>query len=187
MRINKKVKFSITTLWIIFSRSYDAYCTNQFTPDLSKEANPLVSVFGMTWAPLLLVLGLLSIYVIYCYYISVFKPKDLLPKEKGYSFSNISAYLYLGRKDNWYAVLYKLPKTIDRFNHYMGHVFTQALVFAGIVSTAMWLLINHSEFYRSVHSAALIYLILIVGSMVISYFWNRKKYEEYLAVFIAAK
>jgi hypothetical protein len=42
----KTLKFLIILLWILFSKSYDAYCTFQHTPDLSKEANPLVSLLG---------------------------------------------------------------------------------------------------------------------------------------------
>lgn len=64
--MTKKVKFTITTAWILLSRSYDAYCTNMLTPDLSKEANPLVTVFGVSsWTTLLIILGVLTIYVIY--------------------------------------------------------------------------------------------------------------------------
>ena len=80
--MNKKLKFALTTIWILFSRSYDAYCTNLLTPDLSKEANPLVTVVGVSsWTTLLIILGILTIYVIYAYFISVFRPMNLLPKE----------------------------------------------------------------------------------------------------------
>ncbi len=179
--MTKTTKFVATTLWILFSRSYDAYCTNQLTPDLSKEANPLVSVLGMTWAPLLLTIGLLTLYVIYTYYLTLFKPKNLLPNEKGYSFSSIAAYLYLGQKEHWTALLYKLPNSFSRFNHYMGHVLTRCLVFVGFVSTIMWLLINYTDYYKTVHSAPMIYGIILIGIGVITYRWNREQYEQYLA------
>ena len=179
--MNKKTKFTITTAWILFSRSYDAYCTNQLTPDLSKESNPLVSILGMTWTPLLITLGLLTIYLIYAYYISVFKPKDLLPTEKGYTFSEFIAFTYLGRKDNWTAIFYKFPKDINRFNHWMGHNLTQGLAFAGLVSTVMWLLINNTDYYKTIHSATLVYSILIFGCLAIIYNWNRTMFRKYLA------
>lgn len=57
--MNKTLKYSLTTAWIIFSRAYDAHCTAQLTPDLSKEANPLVTVVGIsTWTPLLAIISL---------------------------------------------------------------------------------------------------------------------------------
>ncbi|MDW8287372.1 MAG: hypothetical protein RMJ89_04825, partial [Flammeovirgaceae bacterium] len=83
MTINKKLKFAVTTIWILFSRSYDAYCTYLLTPDLSKESNPLVTVVGISsWTPLLIIISVLTIYAIYAYYVSVFKPISLLPTEK---------------------------------------------------------------------------------------------------------
>ena len=52
--MKKNLKFIFTTTWILLSRSYDAYCTNALTPDLSKEANPLVSIGGISsWTTLL--------------------------------------------------------------------------------------------------------------------------------------
>lgn len=179
--MTKKIKFTITTAWILFSRCYDAYCTNQLTPDLSKEGNPLVSVLGMTWTPLLITIGLLTLYLIYAYYISIFKPNNLLPKEKGYTFSEFITYAYLGHKDNWTAIFYKLPKDLNRFNHWMGHNLTRGLSFAGVVSTIMWLLINNSDYYKTIHSATLIYSILIIGCLAIIYIRNKTMFRKYLA------
>lgn len=179
--MTKATRFTLTTVWILFSRSFDAYCTNVHTPDLSHEANPLVSVFGLTWTPLLMILSALTLYVLYTFYLAVFKPKTLLPNEKGFSFSNIVAYTYHGRKDQWFSIFYKFPKDFSRFNHYMGHVLTRCLVFAGFVSTVMWLLINHTSFYKEVHSPALIYSIMVAGCAVITYQWSRAQYKLYLA------
>jgi hypothetical protein len=179
--MRKKTKFAAVTAWILLSRSYDAYCTNQLTPDLSKESNPLVSVFGMTWTPLLIVLSLLTVYTIYTYYIRVFKPKDLLPAEKGYTPGEVSAYTYLGRKDSWTAIFYKFPKDLKRFNHYMGHTLPACLAFAGVVSTSMWLLINYTEFYKTIHNAPAVYAILTAGCALIIYSWNKTMYRRYSA------
>ena len=179
--MNKKLKFSITTAWILFSRSYDAYCTNLLTPDLSKEANPLVTVVGISsWTTLLIILGILTIYVIYAYFISVFRPMNLLPKEKGYTFSNFVAYVYLGHKDSWTSMLFKFPTNLKRANNYFGNLLTKWLVWAGITSTIMWLLINYTDFYKTIHSAPLIYSILILGCIVIAYIWNKNLYRQYL-------
>jgi len=178
--MTKKEKFTITTFWILFSRSYDAYCTFQLTPDLSKESNPLVTVLGMTWTPLLLTVSILTIYALYAYYLATFKPKDLLPKEKGFTFSNIIAYTYLGQKGEWTSVFYKVPKELSRFNQYMGQNLTKYLVFAGFVSTTMWLLINNTDFYTNIHSVTLIYSILIIGCGIITYKWSKQQYKLYL-------
>ena len=177
----KKIKFTITISWIILTRMYDAYSTNQLTPDLSKESNPLVSVLGMTWAPLLIVLGLLTVYVVYAFYVSTFKPTPLFPSQNGYTFKEFVTFTYLGRTDSWMALVYKFPKDLNRLNNWMGIVLTKGLVFAGGVSTAMWLFINYTDFYKNMHSAQLVYSILIIGFLAIIYFWNKKMYATYLS------
>ncbi len=164
------------------TRSYDAYCTYQLTPNLSKEANPLVTVGGVSsWTLLLIILGICTLYVFYANYISVYKPSPLLPTEKGYSFGSVVAFIYLGFKDSWTSIFYKLPKDIKRFNTYMGHVLTRCLIWAGFVSTVMWLLINHTSYYRSFHSATMVYAVLLTGCFVIGYHWNKTQYKQYLA------
>ena len=178
--MNKRLKFALTTIWILFSRSYDAYCTNLLSPDLSKEANPLVTIVGISsWSTLLIILSVLTIYVIYANYISVFRPMNLLPNEKGYSFNNFVAFVYLGNKDSWTSILYKFPKDLKRANNYFGHLLTKGLVYAGFVSTVMWLLINNTDYYKTIHSAFLVYSILIAGCFVIGYRWNKNLYKQY--------
>jgi len=179
--MKKNLKFIFTTTWILLSRSYDAYCTYAFTPDLSKEANPLVSIVGISsWTTLLVILSLLTIYAIYAYYVSLYRPMNLTPKEEGYSFGDFVAFVYLGQKDSWTSVLYKFPKSFTRATNYFGYLLTKGLVFAGIVSTIMWLLINNTEFYKTIHSATLIYVVLVVGILIIAFYWNKKLYQQYL-------
>jgi hypothetical protein len=134
----------------------------------------------LQWTTLLVILSLLTIYSLYAYYISLYRPMNLTPKEEGYSFGDFVAFVYLGHKDSWTSVLYKFPRSFKRATHYLGHVLSKGLVFAGAVSTIMWLLINNTEFYKSIHSAAMIYVILIVGTLMIAYDWNRKLYKQYL-------
>ncbi len=180
MKLSKTSKFILVTLWIILSRSYDAYCTYQLTPDLSKEANPLVSLFNFNWTSLLVVIGLLLLYTIYAFYSSVFKGSEFLPAEKGLSFKEFGLFLYFGRKAKWSDLIYTLPKSFKRFNYYMGTFFTPVISFAGIVSTIMWLLINYTEtYYGNYHSAAVIYTILIAGAIVIMIAKSKRLYEVY--------
>jgi hypothetical protein len=80
--MKKTATFFITSAWILFSRAYDAYCTHNLTPDLSKESNPLVSVLGMNWTPLLVTIGILTVYTLFCYFLVIFKPISLIPSKK---------------------------------------------------------------------------------------------------------
>jgi len=176
----KILKFLIILLWILFSKSYDAYCTFQHTPYLSKEANPLVSLLGFNWFWLLLVIGLLTIYTCYTLYLISFKPIKLYPQEKGYSFSNFIAHMYFGKKSSLLSIIYKFPSIKDeRFHYTFGNIFVRYLVFAGFVSTIMWLLINNSELYKDIHNAFVIYGILISGTFLIVYNYYKANYNKY--------
>jgi Kef-type K+ transport system membrane component KefB len=179
--MKKHLKFLTLTIWILFSRSYDAYCTHTLTPDLSKEANPLVTVGGVSsWTVLIVILSILTAYSLYTFFIRTYKPTNLFPAEKGYSFSHFVGYLFLGKKEPWTSTLFKYPSDMKRLNNYMGVILTRCLVFAGIVSTTMWILIHNSEYYRSVHSAPIVYSILIAGCLSIVYQWNKAEYARYL-------
>jgi len=181
MKINSsKIKFVSITVWIIISRAYDVYATSQFTPDLSKEANPLVSIFGLNWGPLLFIIIGVLLYTFYALYINTFKKYDLLPSEKGLKFSEFMTYVYLGKKDSWISVFYKFPKDIKRLNYLMGYWLSRTLVFAGIVSTIMWLLINYTDFYYpKFHKTAVLYSILVIGALVIWINFYKKFYKKY--------
>ena len=177
--MNKTTKFIFISLWIFLSRSYDAYSTYNFTPDLSKEANPLVTILNLNWSPLIITLLILFVWVIYCYYKATFTSYNLNPNKKGYNFSNFVGYVYIGKKQKWISTLYKLPNSINRFNLIIGNLISRCLVFAGIVSTSMWLLINNTDFYKEIHNAYLIYSILIIGSFFICRKWFLNGFKKY--------
>jgi hypothetical protein len=134
----------------------------------------------MSWMPLLLVVFSLTLYGIWCLYQSIFEPINLLPAESGYSLSEVSGYIYLGKRAPWYAAFYAFPKSLRRFNQYLGHTLSRCLVYAGFLSTVMWLLINHTQWYKTIHSAALIYGLLILGCGLILYQWYAQQYHQYL-------
>ena len=178
--MNKKTSFIFTVSWILVTRAYDVYCTYKWTPDLKLEANPLVSLFGLGWTPLLIIISILGIYCLYAYYFSCFKDFDPFPIKKDYNFSNFIGYIYTGKKQSWISVLYKFPKDINRFHYYMGNLMSRCLVFAGLISTSMWLFLNQVAYYRNIHSAKMIYLILFFGCILIIYNWFLKLYKEYI-------
>ncbi len=172
------MKFALILIWILFSRAFDAYNTYMHTPNLGKEANPLVSLVGISsWTLLLSILGVLTLYICFAFYRSTYYQLDLEPKEKGLTFPSYSAYLYLGESTHWTAMLYRFPKEIKRLHHYFGTFLTPCLVYAGIISTVMWLLIHYSHAYRTFHTAGRVYFILIAGcfQIIISLNWSRYK------------
>lgn len=175
------LRYWIITIWIVFSRTYDAYSTYLHTPDLSKEANPLSSVLGLGWGSILLIISLLTLYTIYAHYIYRFRPFGLMPAEGGYRFGAFSAYLYLGCKGHWWQALYSIPKQQGRFTTYIGATLAPCLAYAGVVSTVMWLLIQYTDFYPPLHRASVIYALLVAGSVALVWRWNRRMYRQYQA------
>ena len=178
--MNKKTKFLLISIWIITSRFYDSYSTYQFTPSLDKEANPLVSILGLGWLPLLTIISLLTLGIIYLYYLVTFKPFNIIPKEKGYSLKEFISFTHFGTKSNFNQIFYKIPKGKKRLIYYVGNLFPIMLSFAGIVSTLMWLGINYYEPYYNFHKAQYIYLLLIISCIFIIYNWYKKMYDNYL-------
>jgi len=177
----KILKFLIVLLWILFSKCYDVYCTYLHTPDLSKEANPLVSMLGFNWDWLLIVIGLLTIYICYTLYLITFKSMNLYPLEKEYSFSNFIGYMYLCKKSSWLTTFYRFPKEIKRFHFFYGNILVRFGIFSGVVSTIMWVLINNSEFYKDIHNHLVIYGVLTTGTLIIVYQDFKTKYNKYQA------
>lgn len=176
----KIVKFLSITIFILVTRAYDAYCSVLYTPDLSHEANPLVTVLGInSWTLLLGIVGALTFYVIYMLYVNTFQENTFLPKEKGLGFVDFSVQTYLGRKGHWSEFFYRFP-SLNRFHYIFGYMMSRSLVFAGIVSTVMWLLINYTDWYlQGYHSANMIYGIILVGMLGISIGYFRGLYGEY--------
>jgi hypothetical protein len=177
--MKNSTKFIVVSTWIILTRIYDAYCTYQLTPDLDKESNPLVSILGMSWLPLLIVIGVLTLYTIYAYYQRLFAFVDFFPVEKRLNFSEFVGYTYLGKKAHWTVLFYKFPKDIRRFNLFMGILLSKSLIIAGFISTFMWILIRNTSWYPPLHHPAIIYSLLIFCCLMVNYFWYLKAYKNY--------
>jgi len=91
--------------------------------------------------------------------------------------------MYFGKKSNLLSILYRIPSFKDKRAHYsLANILVRYLIFAGLVSTIMWILINNSEFYRSIHNYLVIYGILFSGTFVIMYNYYKSNYKKYLTL-----
>ena len=126
---------------------------------------------------------LLTTYTLYALYVNTYKKIDILPKEKELSFEKFTSLVYLGYKARWVDLLYKLPNNLSRFNYVFGHIFSRSLLWAGLITTVMWILIYTSKKYVSTyHNVLFIYGIIIIGCFIISYLYFRKLYKIYKAL-----
>ena len=179
--MKKKTKFFLITIWIFLTRGIDLYATAKFTPYLSREGNPLVSVGGLSWTPLIIIIICLVAYSIYALYISTFKNYDVLPTEKGLNFGDFFAFIHLGKKGHWTSVLYRLPSDIMRWTQIVGYLSSTGLVFAGLATTLMWIMIYYIPgFYESYYNLNAIYSIILIGSIAIWTNYYRGLFKKYI-------
>lgn len=158
--------FSFTIL-ILFTRAYDVYSTFQFTPDFSKEANPLSSILGLGGIGVTIVVSIIMLYTIFALYKYQKYKNDLLPKEEKLTYKEFNKYYNNFGKQG-------VRMLVD------GYVFSRTFAVVGIITTIMWALINHTTwYYNNYHNPKLIYLMLIVVTIFFNFFFIKSKFKEY--------
>ena len=93
----KHIEFIVLLILVIITRAFDLLTTYLLTPDLSYEANPFITLFGLGWYGFILIQLLISLFVITANYYSLFKAKIELPTEKGLTFNRFQWYYTFGR------------------------------------------------------------------------------------------
>ena len=180
--VKKIILFILGNLWIIATRAYDVYSTYQYTPDLTKEGNPLVTVLGISnWTLLLSIITFLVGYVIYAWYCSLFRNSLNLPTTQNLKLKDFIPLYYFGKPAKWYQLLYKLPTSLKRNHQMAGIILPPALMVAGFISTIMWLGINNQwEWYIQIHSVPLICSLVIIGGIIPFVYHCKRQYIHYL-------
>ena len=178
--MKKHLKFVLILTGILLTRAYDAYCTALFTPDLKQEANPLASVFHIQWSWLLLIIGCVLLYVGYALYINMYKQVNLFPTQKHLPFGQFVVQTLYGPGARWTAFLYKLPADKQKMHSVFGHILSYGLLWAGLVTTVMWLLINHTAtYYTQYHSYKGTVILVLTGVAGVAYYYFSQLYIAY--------
>jgi hypothetical protein len=179
---SKWYKFLLVTVWLVVTRVIDVYATFKFTPDLTREANPLVSVLGLNnWTVLIIILSLLTLGVIFLYYIHIFKKDFKFPSEKGMGYLDFSGFLFFGKPEKWYAIFCKIPVGWKKNLQILGVMLPYGLAIAGLISTLMWYGIYLlPELYRPYHSVVLIWGIIGIGCFASWFIFAYSEYKNYL-------
>lgn len=95
MTKNKKhIEFFILLILLILTRIADGILTYKITPDLSRELNPLVSLFGFRWTGLIIIALLIIIPTIILNYYSIYRPFDNSPPDQNFSFREFKQYYF---------------------------------------------------------------------------------------------
>jgi hypothetical protein len=84
--LKKNNLFIPLSVWILVTRAYDIICTFQFTPDFSKEKNPLSSIVGLGGIGVTIAVSVVMVYTIFALYKYEKNKTKVLPEEKDLSY-----------------------------------------------------------------------------------------------------
>lgn len=76
------IEFFTLVILLLLTRVLDGILTYKITPDLSRELNPLVSIFGFGWSGLIFMALCILIPTVFLNYLSIFKPYDNFPENE---------------------------------------------------------------------------------------------------------
>jgi len=176
-----KLEFFLLTLLLIITRFWDVITTYMVTPDLERETNPLVSIFGRGWVAVIIFQVILVSIIIILNYLSLFKIKSSYPSQKGYSYKEFIMYYYFGKEENLIKMIYKFPQDKVTLIKLLGYVLPRALIVISIfISTSSTFLIissDYSEFYAVAKPYYYIVLIGIAFLFIILFF--KREYGIY--------
>jgi hypothetical protein len=178
--MKKHLKFALILTGILLTRAYDAYCTALFTPDLKREGNFLASVFHLQWSRLLFIIGCLLLYVVYALYINTYKQVNLFPAQRNLSLGQFVVQALYGPGEKWTAFLYKFPVEKQKMHYVFGYILSRGLLWVGVVTTMMWILINHTAtYYTRFHTYTGTMGLVLGGVAVVAYYYFKQLYNAY--------
>ena len=189
--------FSITTLILLVA---DMTLTYIGTPDLSREANPLVHTFGLGWGALITgnIISFLVIELLYYYTFVKFK-RSIIECSGKRQFLSI---IFFDRPDKFVWLLYKFPKNKKRGWSYIlactGFAFAIVMTVIRLVVVVEWIAVitqskwinSYFDFFKKVNFTTPIGRldILLFATIVVIlaiYYWicreykiNQKAYEN---------
>ncbi len=176
-----KLEFWLLTLFTIITRCWDITATYIITPDLEKETNPMVSIFGQGWMTVIIFQIILVSVVITLNYYSLFKTKNSYPSQKGYSYKEFITYYYFGEKRNLIKIVYKFPKNKSTLIKALGYILPRALIVISVfVSLSSTLLIINSDYQKFYAVARPYYYIVLIAIVCVFYIlFFKREYTIY--------
>lgn len=188
----KVIKFSIVTFLTIVVSFFDNLLTYIGSPDLSREANPLVSTLGFNWTGLLVsnIIILILIIILYYYSFIKFEPATI----KCNNFKEYYSMLYFNEPNRFRETFYKLPKNkiIWRYSFAcLGFCFGIVVIVFRTRCVIEWLmyLYNQEMFksycnlikpisYTTVFGRLDMIILVIIFVISLVYFWVYREYRK---------
>lgn len=176
-----RLEFFLLTLFLIVTRCWDIAATYFVTPNLEKETNPIVSIFGQGWIAVIIIQAILVAVIIALNYFSLFKIKTSYPSQRGCSFKDFIAYYYFGEKQNLIKMLYRFPENKKVLIKALGYILPRALIVISIfISMSSTLLIVNDD-YREFYDVAkpYYYIVMVAIVFLFSVLFFKREYALY--------
>ncbi|MCK4408528.1 MAG: hypothetical protein KAW67_00490 [Candidatus Eisenbacteria sp.] len=174
-------EFAILTVLLLATRVWDAAATYAVTPDLARETNPIVSLFGQGWTGVLVAQAVLVSVVIVLSYYSLFRVKRVHPSQDGLGFRDFVALYYFGEEKNLTRLLYEFPADKRVLTGLLGYVLPRTLIVVGAFISLSSMFLARSVAYRGFYAVARPYYYGILAGVAIAFcvLFFRREYAMY--------
>lgn len=161
----------------------DGLLTYLNTPDLSREANPLVSVLGLGWGSLFLANFICFILLIVLTWYSFVRYQTVYTNTT--RFTHYISQIVYNRPDKFIWMLYKLPKNWGPVMACMGYCFCYSLIVARLILVLEWLattfhadLTIYNYICNTYFFGRLDVVVAILLAIILMFFWFYKEYRK---------
>ncbi len=176
-------EFAVLTVLLIATRVWDAAATYAVTPDLARETNPIVSVFGQGWAGVLVAQVILVSVVIALSHYSLFRVKHVHPPQDGLGFRDFVALYYFGRRRGLARLLYEFPADKSVMIGLLGYVLPRTLIVVGAFISLSSTFLVRSVAYRGFYAVARPYYYVVLAGVAFAFcvLFFKREYTLYRA------
>lgn len=177
----KKNQFYFLSALFITGRLFDIITTALFTPNLDREANPIVSLLGANWTIIILLQITFCAFIIYGLYLH-YKTEIKQPTIPNLRFHEYISQLNFNHSNSFHKKFYTIPKNKTFFIVHTGFVLTQTLIISSFLVGLSTSFLLTSTSYRAFYNHGMVYFIysgMIGLAIYFSIQFYRKSYHEY--------
>ena len=178
-----KRKFYYMILVLFILRALDLFLTYLYIPNLSKEYNPIVSIFGASWFDFISIqLLLLMIIAFFTYF--YFHYPSVKVTEKNLNFTDFIYCFFYGKPKPWPQRMFSSPKNFTPHMIFNGFMFASSSIFVSLFAIINnYLLIQNSVWYTQflIKNYRLFFPVIFLLSIICSFLlFFKRQYSKYL-------
>jgi hypothetical protein len=139
--------YLLSVLLILVLRFLDLFITFKYTPDLTSEWNPLVSVLGLSWA------GFIAIQAVVLGFIAgmmafYFNRKPVIVEQRGLGLHDFVYVYFFGKLRPWRQRVFTMPTNIGRHLVFNGFIFMSITIGISVfaVLNNLLLIVRHNAY-----------------------------------------